>query len=272
MSRLDVALWILGHPLLFGAGLSASVALAFALGRRLGRREPGSDEDRSFGVLEGAVFALLGLLFAFTFSSAASRFDQRRNLIVAEANAISTARLRVDLVPADLRQPLLEAFEGYIEARVASNAEAIDPAGYAEAFRRTEVFQRAIWQQTMEAGRRLDALPAVNQQLVPALNSMFDIATTRTMAMATHAPPALMLSLWIAALFATAIAGYSSGSISRVRMLSVCGYATMIALTLYLIVDFEYPRAGLIRVDAFDAVIRSQLTTAGREGGAAPTE
>jgi hypothetical protein len=272
MSRLDVALWILGHPLLFGAGISASVVLAFALGRRLGRREPGSDEGGSLGLLDGAVFTLLGLLLAFTFSSAASRFDQRSSLTIDEANAISTARLRVDLVPADLRQPLLEEFERYIEARVASHAEAIDPAGYAEAFRRTEALQRAIWQQTMEAGRRPDALPAVNQQLVPALNSMFDIATTRTMAMATHAPPVLNLSLWIAALVATAVAGYSSQSVSRIRMVNLGGYAAMIALTLYLIVDFEYPRAGLIRVDAFDAVLRSQLTTAGREGGAAPTD
>jgi hypothetical protein len=47
--------------------------------------------------VEGAVFGLLGLLIAFTFSGAASRFDDRRALIVEEANDIGTAWLRVAL-------------------------------------------------------------------------------------------------------------------------------------------------------------------------------
>jgi hypothetical protein len=61
---------------------------------------------------------------------------------------------------------------------------------------------------------------------------------------------------------ATAIAGYSSRSSSQLRLVSVTGYAAMISLSIYLIIDFEYPRAGFIRVDAFDAAIRSQQRTA----------
>ena len=53
------------------------------------------------GVIDGAVFALPGLLLAFTFSGAAARFDTRRHLIVEEANAIGTAYLRLDLLPPD---------------------------------------------------------------------------------------------------------------------------------------------------------------------------
>jgi hypothetical protein len=60
----------------------------------------------------------VGLLFAFTFASGASRFDDRRALIVEDANAIGTAKLRLDLVPADAREPLLHAFGRYIAARV----------------------------------------------------------------------------------------------------------------------------------------------------------
>lgn len=259
MTRLNVALSILGHPWLFGAAVFFSILLAFAVGRVLGRAVPDPGDSNSFGLMDGAVFALLGLLFAFTFSSAAGRFDHRRALIVEEANAISTARLRVDLVPADARQPLLDSFERYIESRVASYEKATDPAGFAAAYRRTEALQAEIWRQAIEAGRRPDALPAVNQQLIPALNAMFDIATTRGMAMATHAPSAVMISLWVAALVATAVAGVSSRASARVRWVSVAGYAAMVSLSIYLIIDFEYPRAGLIRVDDFDVVIKSQL-------------
>ena len=58
----------------------------------------GSEHEVSgAGIVEGAVFALLGLLLAFTFAGAASRFDDRRKLIVEESNAIGTAYLRLDL-------------------------------------------------------------------------------------------------------------------------------------------------------------------------------
>ena len=50
--------------------------------------------------MEGVIFGLLSLLIAFTFSGAASRFERRRDLIVQEANAIGTAYLRIDLLPA----------------------------------------------------------------------------------------------------------------------------------------------------------------------------
>ena len=41
---------------------------------------------------------MMGLLLAFTFTGAASRFDQRRELIVQETNSIGTAWLRLDLL------------------------------------------------------------------------------------------------------------------------------------------------------------------------------
>jgi hypothetical protein len=101
------------------------------LGRSLGRLGPDSDSDDSFGLLDGAVFALLGLLFGFTFSSAASRFDSRRALIIEEASAISTARLRVDPVPAWARQSLIDSFDRHVRSRVASYEQTTDPSGFA---------------------------------------------------------------------------------------------------------------------------------------------
>ena len=59
------------------------------------------------GAVEGAVF---GLLIAFTFSGAGTRFDTRRQLVVEETNAIGTAYLRLDLLPAAL-QPSLRVRE-----------------------------------------------------------------------------------------------------------------------------------------------------------------
>src|SRR5512143_443438 len=97
----------------FAGGLFVGMILLLELGRRLGRRRQGKHEEGAragLGAVEGAVFALLGLLIAFTFSGAASRFDARRELIVREANAIGTAWLRLSLLPADAQPGLRVLF------------------------------------------------------------------------------------------------------------------------------------------------------------------
>jgi hypothetical protein len=69
------------------------------LGRRIRVRRREEKFSSGLGVIDGAVFGLMALLFSFSFSGAVSRFDARRELIVQETNAISTAWLRVDLLP-----------------------------------------------------------------------------------------------------------------------------------------------------------------------------
>ena len=72
------------------------------------------------GSVEGAVYGLLGLLIAFSFSGAASRFEARRDLIVQEANAIGTAYLRLDLLPDEARDGLREKFRRYLDTRLSA--------------------------------------------------------------------------------------------------------------------------------------------------------
>ena len=97
--------------------MMGTIELGRWLGRRRRRLEPDAGEG-GVGTVEGAVFALLGLLLAFTFSGAASRFDARRDLITQETNAIGTAYLRIDLLPADHQPALRRAFADYVAARL----------------------------------------------------------------------------------------------------------------------------------------------------------
>ena len=90
--------------ILFAVGLLVGMIALLEVGRQLGRRRLGRDEERAragLGAVEGAVFALMGLLVAFTFSGATSRLDGRRELIVRETNAVGTAWRRLSLLPAD---------------------------------------------------------------------------------------------------------------------------------------------------------------------------
>jgi len=75
-------------------GLFLGMLLFLEIGRRIGvrrRKEQAGTGAEGVGAVDGAVFALLGLLIAFTFSGAAARFDTRRQLIVEETNDIGTA-------------------------------------------------------------------------------------------------------------------------------------------------------------------------------------
>src|SRR6188508_2344639 len=90
-------------------GMIAGTFCMLEIGRRVGRRRMERDPESakvSTGAIDGAIFGLLGLLIAFTFSGAAARFDERRQMIVEEANSIGTAYLRIDLLP-ESTQPRL---------------------------------------------------------------------------------------------------------------------------------------------------------------------
>ena len=80
-------------PLLFTILLFVGMHIMLEAGRRFAiRRRPKESEGErgSLSTIEGAVFALFGLVVAFTFSGAASRFNEKRALIAEEANYIET--------------------------------------------------------------------------------------------------------------------------------------------------------------------------------------
>ncbi len=112
--------------------LFVGMLLLLEMGRRLGNRRLATDPDGAragTGTVEGAVFALLGLMIAFTFSGAASRFDTRRDLIVQETNAIGTAYLRIDLLPVNAQPAMREHFRQYLDSRLEVIALTISCAG-----------------------------------------------------------------------------------------------------------------------------------------------
>src|SRR5512135_1014613 len=106
---------------LTGVGLLGGTLLLVEVGRRIGIRRMAKDGEGAragAGAVEGAVFGLLGLLIAFTFTGAAARFDARRNLVTEEANDIGTAWLRLDLLPAGEQPALRESFRRYLDTRL----------------------------------------------------------------------------------------------------------------------------------------------------------
>jgi hypothetical protein len=239
---------------LFVALLFVALLAALAVGRHIKLRHVGDDtEHKGTRAVEGAVFGLLGLLIAFTFSGASNRFENRRTLIVQEANAITTAYLRLQLLPPETQPQLREEFRQYVDARVAVyRIIAIDgPVG--EAIQRVDALQDEIWKTAVSASQRSSDRPA--GLVLPPINAMIDITTTRAVANQTHPPAVVYGMLIVLALVCAGLAGYSMSGEQRVRRTLSIAFAAVLTATIYVIVDLEFPRAGLIRIDAADQLL-----------------
>lgn len=241
----------------FSLALLVGMILCLELGWRIGRHRRARDpEGATAGIatIDGAVFGLLGLLLAFSFSGAAARFDGRRTLIVEEANAIGTAWLRLDLLPPAAQEPLREQFRAYLDSRLMTYDLLPDVAAAEAELQRSMDMQRVIWANAVAACRGETTTAAM--LLLPALNAMFDIATTRTAATRMHPPPVMFGMLFALALASAILAGFGMAGSSSRSWLHVLGFVAAMTAAVYVITDAEFPRFGFIRVGAFDEFLR----------------
>jgi hypothetical protein len=241
---------------------SIGMLLLFEIGRRIGLRRRAKAAEGAVagsGGIEGAVFALCGLLVAFTFSGAAARFDTRRQLIVEETNAIGTAYLRLDLLPADVQPTLRERFRQYLAARLEAYRKLPDIAAAQETLARSVQLQGEIWTRAVAESRRQEAPPDAAKLLLPVLNAMVDITTTRTLAAHMHPPTIIIAMLFGLALACALLAGHGMADGTARRWLPIVSFTAIITVVVYVILDLEFPRQGLLQVKAFDQALEALL-------------
>jgi hypothetical protein len=196
--------------------------------------------------IEGAVFALFGLLLAFTFSGAVARYDAHRELVSEERNDIGTAYLRLDLLPPQAQPPLRQLFRDYLDSRLHLYDRVsieISPA--------SEQLQQEIWQKSVAAVAAPGGNPDAAKLLLPALNAMIDITGTRQNSFNMHPPPVIFLLLFILSAGSAFLAGFGMNTTTRSWLYTIA-FAVTVTLTVYATLEIEYPRQGLIRLTNTD--------------------
>ena len=240
--------------ILLCAGVFIGMVICLDVGFRIGYRNFRNDPvaaHKGLGSIEAAVFALLGLLLAFAFSGGVSRLDGRRQLIVQEANAIGTAYLRVDLLPVADQPEMRRMFREYVDVRLKTYDNVRDPNAFAEDTARAVQMQQDIWSRAVTASAA-DPNRDLGRLLLPAINEMIDVTTSRTVALHTRLP-ALIFGLLISmALLSGVFAGYAMAERKRRSWLHVIFYSLVVAITVYVIVDLDDPQFGLIRLRGAD--------------------
>ncbi len=249
------------NPVFFGAIfallLATGIIVLLEVGRRIGARrlaEEGETAAKGFGAIESAVFALLGLILAFSFSGALARFDARRHLVVAEANNIGTAFLRIDLLPKDAQAPMRDLFRRYLDSRIETYRKLPDMEAAQAELARSLKLQSEIWSMAVSSSQK-SATPQAMMVLLPALNAMIDITTTRTEAAILHSPPIIWVMLGTLTFACALFAGYDMAGRKHLNLLHSAAFAVVLAVTVYVIIDLEYPRIGLIQMSDSDRVL-----------------
>ncbi len=232
------------------------VAILFVLmivfnwaGSRLKRsreQETGESADGG-GAMEGSMLGLLALLLAFTFGMSSSRYDTRRGLVVEEANDIGTVILRTDLYPDSIRNALRSDLQQYLEARIAYFEAGFNEQQVQGSLQQSARISDLLWNKVTALSRTNNYILA-SQQMVPAMNAMFDAATSRDAARNAHVPESIVWLLFLLTLTASFIIGYGSKR-GKTDKIIVAGFALMMVLTIYLILDLDRPRRGIITMD-----------------------
>jgi hypothetical protein len=235
---------------LIAAVLMIGLAAALEIGYRIGlltRRDTDEPWRARVVSVEAAMLGLLALIIGFTFSLSLQRYDLRTRAVVDEANAIGTTWLRshflIDTVRADT-QALLERYAGQRACDRISTADARRDA----LLQATVKTQDALWR-CARAAVAADPNEVRTGLYVEALNPMFDSYGSHNALLANLVPRLVVWLLFATLLISIAIVGYACGLSGHRAGLVTNGFMLLIVLVVYLVIDLDRPRRGLVTVD-----------------------
>jgi hypothetical protein len=241
---------------IYGAALACAIlsglmVLVALLGHRYGRwrQESGRAPTEAFSVVGGAIFALFGLLIAFTFNGGYGRYEHRRSLIVEEACAVGTAYLRLDMLPAEAQGPAKEALREYTRNRAEILLKLPDADARARHLAAGDDLQARVWRLAMEATSSPQYQPA-RISLVPALTQMFDCATRRTAAAYEHPPPIVFMMLALLALACAWLIGHGAAKHDRLSIFYATFFSLVVGFMVFVILDMEFPGVGMVNLSS----------------------
>lgn len=218
-----------------------------------------------FGILQGALLGLVGLLLAFGLSLAVTRYESRRANVVTEANAIGTTYLRAQTLPEPMRTRSMDLLVRYTRTAIRLSDHVPGSADARASAAAEEELQRALWGL---AGEALDVAPTASapRLYVESLNEMIDAENTRIAALANRVPTAvLVLELVGSAVALGLLAAYLA--FSGRGVIAVVLASLLVAFLLLVTADLDRPTRGMIRVP--DTVLTDELESMAQPPAAA---
>lgn len=227
-------------------GLFVLLSVSWFVGKRIGRRiQADLVAHPQLGTVQGAILALLGLLLGFAFAGSTSRFVGRQDLIVREANSISTLYERADLLAPEQRDELKGTLREYTTERLAlMQLQALHEDQHIQD--RLNGLLRDAWT-TVRAG--VEARPQFASLLVPACNEVGDTLMERNAENERHLPLLVIIVLFACAFSSIAAIGLGVETTDRRLRAPAAVLVFLIAATLWVTIDLDFPRLGFAKVN-----------------------
>jgi hypothetical protein len=231
---IDVDSWILA------AGLAVVMLLGWWVGWWSGRHQ--KEESAAPGIkFNDASIALLGLLLGFTFSMSLSRHEQRRLMVVTDANAIGDFYTCASLLKDPVRGRLQAGVRRYTGYRLAVVRSHPDEDQLREA-QEMQGEMQALVKQAVDAGTPV-AVPLVN-----TLNEVTSSHIARLSASRDRLQASIVALLFLTAVTSMVLMGRHQGASGDRHLGSTLGFVVLVGMTVWVILDLNQPHRGLIRV------------------------
>ncbi|NQW68974.1 MAG: hypothetical protein HQ457_01200 [Betaproteobacteria bacterium] len=203
-----------------------------------------------------AIFGLLALLIALTFSGASDRFDHRRELIVLEVSAIGTAYQSIDLLSHKDQPQVRELFKQYLDSRINlyQDNETLSELHLEKKVAAHNAIGNQLWKAVVRAVEdTVYPQKLVAAQILPEVSDMFTASENQRLASKFHPPQIIQRALIGLAFIGSLIAGYNMGVEKKRDWLVVIVYSILMSGAIFIIFSLEYPRIGKVSLGDFDA-------------------
>jgi hypothetical protein len=218
-----------------------SAELGFRIGLRHRRRKYRSED---LVTLTASTLGLLALLLAFSLSHALSRYDDRRALVLEEANAIESTANSASMLPKETREPIFSALRDYAAIRIGLGSP-YDLAKLDRDVANSRDLLTTLWQQAVAVS---EPETRSAQRFINSLDEMTKIQERRVVSLRYHVPSAVLLMLLGMAIVAIWFTGYQSGLTETRLHAGTVIMALTIAVVIALVIDLDQPARGLVQV------------------------
>ena len=220
-----------------------AVELGYRLGRYWQRRSPQEKAEGLVSSLEGATLALLAFLLVFLVGIASGRFDNRRQLIIDEANAIGTTYLRAGYLNEPDATAIRQLLREYVGNRVAIG----DPSRQAEARTRSEEIHTQLWARAEAVAMARPDSPLV-ALFIQSLNEVIDLHAKRIAAISLRIPMEIWLAIIVVAFLTMTLVGFHNGLAGRRNLIPVMILVLVFAAVILLLADLDRPYEGFFTI------------------------
>jgi ABC-type dipeptide/oligopeptide/nickel transport system permease component len=241
----SVPQWLIGLVTLIL--LILSVELGYWIGLKA-KVEMNQAMRAQISTIQTAILTIFTFLLGFTFAMALARFDNRKQMVVKESNAIGTAVLRSKLLPENQRAKMNELFKQYVNVEFSITSRAnVALSERIQQNQEAKRLQGLMWDEAFAATEN-NPLSVPAGLFATSINSLIDIKTERDIAISNHVPEIVLLGLLLFAALAIGILGYGNGLAATHARYPAIILCLVITVSIILIVDLDRPNRGLTKV------------------------